>query len=518
VYSSFVGDGDSSVHSTIQYVYPGIEVKKIECLNHVIRNFKTKLFDISKNVVKGQDAEKIPLAERKIFNGQFSRFEISVRKAVNYYQDKKNNDSWKELAEDIRNLPMHVFGEHSKCKLYFCKYINSDQVEENLVPQVSKMKFWKPLMQALNRLCTLSKSLVVKETSNKAECFMSIANKFIEGKRKNWGQGYMYRLKMASTVFSFNNSRFWIGKAYRLAYNKEPSDCWQSFENKAETKRGAKKKESMSKCLSTFGGKGDKEYGDNPIRPDMPDDVLEFAIDKLQQSLQVNKAAQDDICEQTSNQAVNPLWFEQRRQRITASLAGTIYNMKSTTDNRCVLNTILGRRQLSNAALDWGKVHEFDAIKSYEDAKGFPRGTVQKSGLIVSLEDGVLGASPDGLIGTDGIIEIKCPYSFRHTVPQDWPLSKNKNTSPIACVDGHFSFKKTHKNYYQVLMQLYVTERKWCDFFVWTPFGYFLERVDRTPETDDTWNLMKEKLVDFWRTDLAPELVDSRFERGYTEY
>jgi len=225
VYSSFVGDGDSSVHSTIQYVYPGLEVKKIECLNHVVRNFKTKLFDISKNVVKGRDAEKIPLDERKVFNCHFPRFEISIRKAVNYYQDKKTDDSWRELAEDIKNIPMHVFGDHSKCKMYFCKYLTPDELEENLVPQVSKMKFWKPLQQALNRLCVLSKSLVEKETSNKAECFMSIANKFMEGKRKNWGQGYMYRLKMASTVFSYNNTRFWIGKAYRLAFNKKPSDC-----------------------------------------------------------------------------------------------------------------------------------------------------------------------------------------------------------------------------------------------------------------------------------------------------
>lgn len=43
VYAYFIGDGDSSVHAAVKDVYPGIEVTKHECLNHVIRNFNRKL-------------------------------------------------------------------------------------------------------------------------------------------------------------------------------------------------------------------------------------------------------------------------------------------------------------------------------------------------------------------------------------------------------------------------------------------------------------------------------------------
>jgi len=67
-------------------------------------------------------------------------------------------------------------------------------------------------------------------------------------------------------------------------------------------------------------------------------------------------------------------------------------------------------------------------------------------------------------------------------------------------------------------MQLYVTERNWCDYVVWTPNGIFIERIDKSPETDVKWNSLKQKLEKFWIEDLAPELVDSRFERGYREY
>jgi len=55
------------------------------------------------------------------------------------------------------------------------------------------------------------------------------------------------------------------------------------------------------------------------------------------------------------------------------------------------------------------------------------------------------GASPDGLVGTDGLIEIKCPRSFTHinyllddVVPEDYK--------------------------YQMIWQMICTGRMWCDF------------------------------------------------------
>jgi len=67
-------------------------------------------------------------------------------------------------------------------------------------------------------------------------------------------------------------------------------------------------------------------------------------------------------------------------------------------------------------------------------------------------------------------------------------------------------------------MQLYVTERNWCDYVVWSPHGIFIERINKSPTTDTDWTSLKLKLEKFWLEDLAPELVDSRFERGYRQY
>lgn len=72
------------------------------------------------------------------------------------------------------------------------------------------------------------------------------------------------------------------------------------------------------------------------------------------------------------------------------------------------------------------------------------------------------GVSPDGLIGKDGLVEIKCMGDKRF-----------------------FEYISTEKidtdHYNQMQMQLYVTKRKWCDYFVFNPNfspNYRLVRVE----------------------------------------
>ena len=72
-----------------------------------------------------------------------------------------------------------------------------------------------------------------------------------------------------------------------------------------------------------------------------------------------------------------------------------------------------------------------------------------------------VGASLDGIIGEDGAIEIKCPK---------W------NTQM-----GYLESQEIPKNYYnQMQFQLYVSGRKWVDFYSWHPkLKPFLKRVER---------------------------------------
>lgn len=82
----------------------------------------------------------------------------------------------------------------------------------------------------------------------------------------------------------------------------------------------------------------------------------------------------------------------------------------------------------------------------------------------IKLDDSI-GCSPDGLVGDDGMLEIKCPLETTHT---DYLEGKQ---SPV----------KTYKA--QVQGQLHVTGRKWCDVLSYRPENksrrHFLERVYR---------------------------------------
>jgi hypothetical protein len=74
------------------------------------------------------------------------------------------------------------------------------------------------------------------------------------------------------------------------------------------------------------------------------------------------------------------------------------------------------------------------------------------------------GASPDGIVGEDGIIEIKCPMGTTHTetlMSQDVPS----------------------KYMPQIQFQLLCTGRKWCDFVSYNPMfpehlQVFVKRVE----------------------------------------
>ena len=62
----------------------------------------------------------------------------------------------------------------------------------------------------------------------------------------------------------------------------------------------------------------------------------------------------------------------------------------------------------------------------------------------------LFGASPDGLIGEDGLIEIKCPIA--------------------STMCGYLLENKLPTEYFpQIQGQLFITGRKWCDFVAYYP-------------------------------------------------
>jgi putative phage-type endonuclease len=145
-------------------------------------------------------------------------------------------------------------------------------------------------------------------------------------------------------------------------------------------------------------------------------------------------------------------WLQARLGKVTASriadvMAKTKTGYSTSRKNYCVelaLERIKGSREESftNAAMAWGTEQEPLARAAYESHTGE---IVDEVGLVMHPTMAMCAASPDGLVGDDGLIEIKNPNSATH-------------------IETIFSGKPDGKYVYQMAWQMACTGRKWADF------------------------------------------------------
>ena len=88
---------------------------------------------------------------------------------------------------------------------------------------------------------------------------------------------------------------------------------------------------------------------------------------------------------------------------------------------------------------------------------------MRKCGLFIYPAAPELAATPDGLIDSDTIVEVKCPFTGRLE-----KIKPGKNFTFLTKTDGQITMKTTHKYYYQVQGQLGITGAKTCIFIVHT--------------------------------------------------
>lgn len=151
-----------------------------------------------------------------------------------------------------------------------------------------------------------------------------------------------------------------------------------------------------------------------------------------------------------------PEWFQKRLGKVTASRIADLMAKTKTGPGasranylaQLVTERLTGTptESYKSPAMDWGIEQEAAARAAYS----------ARTGVLVDEVDFVdhptmqAGASPDGLVGEDGLIEIKCPntstmleYLEDRTIPTKYRL--------------------------QIQWQLAVTGRDWCDFVAFDP-------------------------------------------------
>ena len=129
----------------------------------------------------------------------------------------------------------------------------------------------------------------------------------------------------------------------------------------------------------------------------------------------------------------------------------------------------------SNANMQRGNELEPLARQTYQEETF---NLVEQCGFITS-DCGNFGYSPDGLIGDDGLIEIKCPLATNHF---NYIIDKK-------CPTAYYS---------QVQGGLFITGRKWCDFVSYHPDftqPLFIFRVERDEEFITQLDILLKKLL-----------------------
>jgi exodeoxyribonuclease (lambda-induced) len=128
-----------------------------------------------------------------------------------------------------------------------------------------------------------------------------------------------------------------------------------------------------------------------------------------------------------------------------------------------VLEAIGQRQDFDNPAMKWGRDNEERARAIYEFLYA---GTDEVVETGFWTYGDMLGASPDGLVGDEGMVEVKCPYKL-----------KDEANPMFDSIEDRPDY------FHQIQMQLLCADRQWCDFFQWAPNGHRHERVYR----DENW-------------------------------
>ena len=149
-------------------------------------------------------------------------------------------------------------------------------------------------------------------------------------------------------------------------------------------------------------------------------------------------------------------WYKIRNEIITATDVATILDCNKFESKRDLLeNKINGNNNFSNNATEWGNYFEDIALNIYSKINNNIE--IKELGLIKHHKIKWLGASPDGIIINNKLIEIKCPFSKRifKTVPINYWIQTqiqmevcniNETILFVCAFDKNKKNKKNKKN------------------------------------------------------------------------
>ena len=173
----------------------------------------------------------------------------------------------------------------------------------------------------------------------------------------------------------------------------------------------------------------------------------------------------------TELQRDSSLWFHSRWCRITASICKKITSLGEKMDrHECfawLRDYFWFKEEFCTLDMQYDIDEEQNAILAFANLANI---VVHNSGFWINKKFPQLGASPDGLIfdtstrTLSAIVEIKCLKSLKEQSFVEWMKQGIPRNACVSISGGKLVLKRSHPYYYQVQLQLLITEAQCCYF------------------------------------------------------
>ena len=228
----------------------------------------------------------------------------------------------------------------------------------------------------------------------------------------------------------------------------------------------------------------------------------------------------------TRQQSKSEKWFSERWCRLTASKCLSAFKVgrlvvesqpnAAVEAEKFIFSNIWGleSEHFQSYWMRYGIECEPEAILKYENAT---KTKVSQTGFWVNPKFPFLGCSPDGLVGSDTVVEIKSlkifkQYSVERVTSSTSPVPKSVLSRQCFKVEnGKCVLKHSHSYFYQCQQILLVTGRKYCDFILHAASGP--DSVERIPRDEALIEKILSYLTALWTRVIAPEIFEMRVPR-----
>ncbi|KAE8751166.1 hypothetical protein FOCC_FOCC002250 [Frankliniella occidentalis] len=575
-YRYYIGDGDSSTYPQIraQCAY-GHLVVKLHCANHVTVRLSDHLHNLVKNTlypVGARNALKAVVSDQLARpQTRIDRLVKGVRTAIRTCEEQQLGVA--ALQEALRNAPFHAFGRHDGCGDW-CRRRDAETPERDEVDTARQGGLFQAIQADVDSLIRKSDTLVRNQTTNAAENFMSLLAKANGGKRvPHWkGPGWAYRADMA--VINHSEGSGYHAAPLKKHTGKERTPkrtralCNSRQEASARRREGRLAKraagEPVAKRRRTGAGP-DMHYGpqaelsaeekrklqleqkeqererqeqrlkDNPDIPEADLQVAKCAVLKHLE-LQVSTEDKRKHLQSLTGQHKSSEYRQVRGYALLpSSMFGRVMSRMDSTPCDALVRELVyptsGMGRLSEA-MQYGIDHEETAVRKFVLEHKVSEPPVE-CGLYIDPKWPFLATTPDRLLGTEGLIEVKCIFpgtlarrkvdNFRAAASLKGKEKGNLGLC-LELVDGQLRLKRSHAYYYQIQGQLAITGRQYCMLVVFTDSALidnwkgarvvdlFVEKIARDVELWD--DKMVPKLTTFYFDCMLVEICLRRKNRG----